>query len=166
MIRAHEVSVRRLRELVRNIVFTAAADQLPDALESDLVAPFLEEELAFHPEDRDVLDLEELADEFEMVVGRARLREIAEQHHVSLRALNALSRAVQTVIDEMHDRPRSYRNVTERTQRLAKVALWLVSGANTQAEFRRYFGSRDADMPTKSVAHQLYHEIFKKEGGQ
>jgi hypothetical protein len=47
---------------------------------------------------------------------------------------------------------------------LAKVALWLVSGANTQAEFRRFFGNRDAEMPTKSVAHQIYHEVFARNG--
>jgi hypothetical protein len=60
----------------------------------------------------------------------------------------------------MHDRPRSYRNVVERTNRLAKVALWLVSGAKSQAEFRKFFGKLEAEMPTKSVAHQIFYEVF------
>ena len=130
-----------------------------------MIAPILETELSFSESDRDTQDREEIAQEFDMLVGRTRLREIAEQHRVSLRTVNKFSRAIQTVMEEMHDQPRSYRNVVERTNRLAKVALWLVSGANTQAEFRRFFGNQDAEMPTKSVAHQIYHEVFANNGG-
>ncbi|MBI3179712.1 MAG: hypothetical protein HYZ27_08620 [Deltaproteobacteria bacterium] len=120
----------------------------------------LEAELAFSLADRSKQDVAEVESEFDMLVGRARLREIATTHHISLRALNNLCRAVTQLIDEMGDRPRSYRNVVERTHRLAKVALWLVSGARTQAEFRKYFGAAEREMPTKSVAHQIYYEVF------
>ncbi|MEE8410291.1 MAG: sigma 54-interacting transcriptional regulator [Myxococcota bacterium] len=164
VIRAREVSVRRLREIVRNAVFMAAADELPEALESDVILPVLETELAFSQSDRDLQDIEELHREFDILVGKARLREIADEHNVSLRALNNFCRALHTLIDDMHDKPRSYRNVVERTSRLSKVALWLVSGAETQAEFRKFFGKLDAEMPTKSVAHQIYHEVFRSEG--
>lgn len=164
IIRAREVSVRRLREIVRNAVFMAAADELPEALESDIILPVLETELAFNQSDRDLQDVEELHSEFDILVGKARLREIADEHNVSLRALNNFCRAIHTLIDDMHDTPRSYRNVVERTGRLSKVALWLVSGAETQAEFRKFFGRLDAEMPTKSVAHQIYHEVFRDGG--
>ncbi len=160
VIRAQEVSVRRLKEFVRDAVFVAAADALPEALDSDMLRPLLESEFAFTETHRDEQDVRELEHDYELLVGRMRLLELAQDHRVSLHTLNKLCGAVKTVIDEMHDQPRSYRNVVERTGRLAKVALWLVSGAHTQAEFRRFFGSFEVDMPTKSVAHQLYHDVF------
>ena len=164
VIRAREVSVRRLKEIIRDAVFLAAADQLPEALESDFLLPVLEAELAFSVSDRDAQDAVEIEAEFELLVGRTRLMEIANEHKVSTRTIDKLCRAIKTVIEEMHDRPRSYRNVVERTHRLSKVALWLVSGARTQAEFRKFFGKLEAEMPTKSVAHQIYYEVFSKEG--
>ncbi len=166
VVRAREVSVRRLRELIRDVVFLAAADAPPEAIESDLMLPVLTAELAFSPADRDAQDQAELAQDYELLVGRARLHELAAEHQVSLTTLHRLSRALQTMIDEMNDQPRTYRNVVERTNRLAKVALWLVSGARTQAEFRRYFGTLEAEMPTKSVAHQIFYEVFRKPGGE
>ncbi len=166
VVRAKEVSVRRLREIIRNAVFSAAADKLPEALESDMLAPILDAEFRFSEKDRDLQDVCELAEEFDLAIGRARIERIATVHKVSTRTLDRLSRAVQTIIDEMDDQPRSYRNVVERTQRLAKVALWLVSGAETQAQFRHFFGGFDSEMPTKSVAHQIYHEVFRDDGGE
>jgi transcriptional regulator with PAS, ATPase and Fis domain len=166
VVRAREVSVRRLREIVRNAVFMAASGRLPEAFESELLLPVLESELAFDTAHRDEQDVVELHREFDMLVGKARLREIADGHDVSLRALDALCRGVHALIDDMHGQDRSYRNVVERTNRLSKVALWLISGAQTQAEFRRYFGKLDGDMPTKSVAHQIFHQVFGKGANQ
>ncbi|MBI5510481.1 MAG: sigma 54-interacting transcriptional regulator [Deltaproteobacteria bacterium] len=160
VVRAREVSVRRLKEIIRDAVFALAADALPEAIESDMLLPILEAELAFQVADRDLEDQRELAAEYDLLIGRARLTEIVHEHKVSKRTLDRLCGAIKTVIDEMHDQPRSYRNVVERTNRLAKVALWLVSGAATQAEFRKFFGSLEAEMPTKSVAHQIYYEVF------
>lgn len=160
VVRAQEVSVRRLREIVRDAVFTLAADALPEVIDSELLMPLLERELGFVESHRDAQDVIEIEREFELAVGMGRLRELQRQHDISAAALAKLCHAVQGVIDEMSQDRRSYRNVVERTHRLSKVALWLVSGARTQADFRRYFGQRDIDMPTKSVAHQLYHEVF------
>ena len=160
VLRAREVSVRRLREIIRDLVFQAAADTLPEAIESDLLAPVLTRELSFSPSDRDAQDREELLEDYDLLVGMARLQQIAGEHRVSSAALKTLCRAVQALIAEMADQPRSYRNIVERTNRLSKVALWLVSGAETQAEFRRYFGTLEADMPTKSVAHQIFYDVF------
>ena len=166
VVRAREVSVRRLRELMRDLVFCAAADSLPEALESDLVLPLLEQSFSFSEADRDDQDQVELESEFDLLIGRAEVNRITAEHNVSPRALNRLCQAIQQVIGEMGDRPRSYRNVVERTNKLSKVALWLVSGARTQADFRRYFGSLEAEMPTKSVAHQIFHEVFGQGDGE
>lgn len=163
VVSACEVSVRRLREVVRNTVFLLAADKLPDAIESDMLLPILHTEFGFQENMCDVLDHQEVEQDFDLAVSHACLRELAERHHVSLKTLAKMSRAIETVIAEMEDKPRSYRNVVERTNRLTKVALWLVSRANTQAEFRRFFGQFDVDMPTKSVAHQIFHEVFQQQ---
>ena len=163
IIRAKEVSVRRLREVIRDAVFMLAADSLPEAVESDVLTPVLEREFSFSESDRGAQDVDELEKEFDFLVARTQLFELSKRHGVSLRALNKLCSAVQSLIDEMRDQPRSYRNVTERTNRLSKVALWLVSGARTQAEFRKFFGKMAADMPTKSVAHQIYYEVFPRD---
>ncbi len=162
VIRAEEVSVRRLREIIRDTVFLAAAEGLGEALESDAVLPVLERELEFRAEHRDAMDVREIEEEFDLAVSRALLMQLAERHQISKRALSGLIRAVHSLIDEMEDQPRTYRNVVDRTNRLSKVALWLVSGATTQAEFRRFFGELDHEMPTKSVAHQVFYEVFPK----
>ncbi len=163
VIRFREVSVRRLREIIRDAVFLAAADSLPEAIDSEFLLPVLQRELAFSPEDRDAQDAREIEAEFDLAVGMARLHEISRHHSVSQRTLTSLCRALQALIDEMDGDARTYRNIVDRTSRLSKVALWLVSGARTQAEFRRFFGSKDAHMPTKSVAHQVFHDVFAKD---
>ncbi len=162
VIRTKEVSIRRLREIVRNTVFMLAVDALPEAIESEAIAPILEREFNFAQLDREKQDIKELESEFNYLVARTQLIELSKRHDISLQALNKLCNAIQSLLDEMSDQPRSYRNVTERTNRLSKVALWLVSGARTQAEFRKFFGKMAADMPTKSVAHQIYYEVFPR----
>ena len=160
IIRSGEVSIRRLREVIRDAVFNAAVEDMPDALDSDWMLPILEREFEFSKKDRDLQDQDELDREFDFLVARSQLREIAGHHEISARSLNKLVDAVHGIIGEVDKGKRTYRNITERTHRLSKVALWLCSGAETQAEFRRYFGSHNAQMPTKSVAHQIYHEVF------
>jgi transcriptional regulator with PAS, ATPase and Fis domain len=160
VIRFGEVSIRRLREIIRDAVFTAAVEDMPDALDSDWMLPILEREFAFKERDRDLQDTDELEREFDFLVARSQLREISGHHEISARSLQKLVDAVHGIIGEIDKGKRTYRNITERTHRLSKVALWLCSGAETQAEFRRYFGSHNAQMPTKSVAHQIYHEVF------
>ena len=166
VVRAQEVSVRRLREIIRDAVFMAAANGLGEALESTDITDILGRELSFREEHRDAQDLVELEQEFDLAVSRALFADLAARHSISRRSLNALVRAIHGLIDEMDDRPRTYRNVVERTQRLSKVALWLVSRAETQADFRRFFGQLDSEMPTKSVAHQIYYDVFPKKGEQ
>lgn len=164
IVRAREVSVRRLREIVRNAVFLAAANDLPEVIESDLILPVLQNELGFSTGDRAAQDILELQQDFTYLVSEE-LKKLSAHHGVSPKALHEMCCAVQNIIDEMGDQPRSYRNVIERANRLAKVALWLVSRARTQAEFRRFFGGLDAEMPTKSVAHQIYYDVFPRNEG-
>jgi transcriptional regulator with AAA-type ATPase domain len=164
VVKSREVSVRRLREIVRNIVFMAAADTLPEAIESDLLAPILQNELAFSLDDRDAEDVRELTSEFDVLVGLTELDAVAARHAVSPRSLAGMCRALSAILTEMPDSERSYRSLVERISRLSKIAMWLVSGAQTQADFRRFFGSAEADMPTKSVAHQVYHQVFDATG--
>jgi hypothetical protein len=149
--------------VIRNAVFSAAVEEMPEALDSDWMLPILEREFTFSIADRDVQDQDELDREFDMLVARTKLKEVAAHHHVSPQSLNKLVAAVHSLIDDMDNPNRTYRNITERTHRLSKVALWLVSGAETQAQFRRYFGKHNSEMPTKSVAHQIYYEVFPKE---
>ncbi len=162
---AREVSVRRLREIVRDAVFHAAADRLPDALESEHLRPLLVRELGFDDATRDAHDVEELAAEFDLLVAREELRALAARHGISEKLVDRWCRALHTLVDEMGGTDRSYRRVVERMHRLNKVALWLVSGAQSQAQFRRYFGKASGHMPTKSVAHQVYYEVFPKDAG-
>jgi DNA-binding NtrC family response regulator len=158
-----EVSVRRLREIIRNSVFDAAADGECDAVESDFLRASLEAEFGFNDAVAESEDIRELDEEFDLLLARHQLADLSARHAISKRALQRWCTAIKASLDEMGDTPKSYRNVVDRTSRLAKIALWLVSGAETQADFRRFFGALDGDMPTKSVAHQVYYEVFPKE---
>jgi transcriptional regulator with GAF, ATPase, and Fis domain len=154
-----EGSVRRLRAAVRDMVFQAAMDRLPEVLESEHVLPILREYFGYSETTRgeaDRLDVTAL----EQTLAARRVRDVAARYNVRAATLDNLVHAVGAIIGDMNDQARSYRNVVERTARLSKVALWLVSGANSQVQFRRYFGSRGYEMPPKSVAHQVFHEVF------
>lgn len=163
VIRAREVSVRRLREIVRDAVFLAAADQLPDALESDQLRPLLAREFGFDDATAEAEDVRELTEEFGLLVAREELRALAARHAISEKVVDRWASALHSLIEDMDGDTRSYRSVIERMHRLNKVALWLVSGAKSQAQFRRWFGHKSGEMPTKSVAHQVYYEVFPKD---
>ncbi|MEM6532363.1 MAG: sigma 54-interacting transcriptional regulator [Myxococcota bacterium] len=163
VVQAQEVSVRRLREIVRDAVFLAASDAVPDALESDFIRGLLERELGFDESTREAQDVQELSREFDLLVAREELKALAKRHRISERTLEEWCRALQAVLSENPDA--SYREVMEQISRMNKVGLWLASGAESQAEFRRFFGERAAAMPTKSVAHQIFHEVFPRSDG-
>ncbi|MEL6545172.1 MAG: sigma 54-interacting transcriptional regulator [Myxococcota bacterium] len=162
VVQAREVSVRRLREIIRDAVFAAAADVLPDALESEHLRPALVEAFGFEETAREAQDQYALEHEFDLLVAREELRAMAGRHQVSEQLIARWCRALHKMVDEMDGEERSYRTLVDRMHRLNKVALWLVSGAHSQAEFRRYFGQLDAQMPTKSVAHQVFYEVHPK----
>jgi len=160
IIRSSEVSIRKLREVVRDMVFANAIDDLPEALDSHMVHPFIHREFQFAKSAREAMEVDELESEFNLLVAKTKLIELAKHHDISINTLNKLTQSVQGIFDDLGPDEKTYRRVSERMHRLSKVALWLVSGAETQADFRKYFGTTSARMPPKSVAHQLYYEVF------
>ncbi len=168
IVQAREVSVRRLREIVRDAVFVAAAADHTSAgaLESDAIRPFLVREFAFDDQTFEAQDQQELQSEFALLVARQQLESIATRHAVSLPTVERWCDALHQLLQDMEGSSRSYRDVVYRVQRMNKVALWLVSGAQSQAEFRRFFGTLDAEKPTKSVAHQVYYDVFPRSDGE
>lgn len=157
-----EVSVRRLREVVRDAVFEAAADALPEALDSEMMLPHLKRAFGFCLHDRDREDVRDLNDNFDTIANRVQLEVVAQRQGVSTNTIAALCRAVRSALSDMEadGTPRTYRNLVERLNRLSKAAVWVVAGATTQVGFRRFFGELEHEMPPKSVAHQIYHQVF------
>ena len=160
VIQSGEISVRKLREIIRDAVFTLAVDGLGEAIESHQLEPSLTHHFGIAKIERGLVDKVQVEQEFDTLVARHELSQLAGDHEVSEESLFKLCSAIHSLIDELEDGDKHYRRVSERTHRLSKVALWLVSGAKTQAEFRRFFGSTNFEMPTKSVAHQIYHEVY------
>ena len=163
LVDAREASVRRLRELIRDAVF-GFTGETPDVLESDAIGTHLRSMYGATPARRDAWDREDLEERFDLAVEAQVVREIAELHGLPEATLLKLAR----VLRELHDSirtdarglPPSYRNLMARTGLATKAALWLLSGAKNQGEFRRFFGKNGHEMPPKSVAWQLYHDLF------
>ena len=63
----------------------------------------------------------------------------------------------------MHGVPRSYRNIMTKAEDVQRAAMWLLTQASTQADFRRYFGEEGFMRPTKSVAWAFYNRVFQRE---
>ncbi len=170
---ANEVaSIRVLRNIVRDAFFEAAFahsdDDSFEYIESSDVIHLLQERLGYNQAARERVETTEIEDSFETLAGRVELHQIATRHGIEPQIIEKMATSVELLIHEMEGSDRSYRHVTERINRLSKIALWLVSSSKTQADFRRFFGHLDAEMPTKSVAHQIYHEVFSYQcdGGQ
>ena len=87
---------------------------------------------------------------------------LAKRHGMEPDVIEQFKHAVEMLIASM-DEPRSYRRIVTQTHRVCKIALWLASHARTQAQFRRFFGKAEHEKPTKSVAHQVYYEVFPKD---
>ncbi len=164
-VEAREGSVRRLRELARDVVF-ALPGEAPEAIESDAVAGWLQQAFGQAPTEavRAEADRDDLQERFELVVEATALRQLAELHGLPEAALLRLARALREIKESFGDDgrglPASYRNLMSRTQLATKAALWALSGAKNQAEFRRWFGARPHEMPPKSVAWQIFHDLY------
>jgi DNA-binding NtrC family response regulator len=161
VVEAQEASVRRLRELVRDSVFAAPEGPL-DRLESNALAPFLTQLGVVL--DRAAWDRQDVEDRFDLAVEAAVVREIAQMHGVPETTLLKLARVLREIRGSFDadgkNLPGSYRNLMARTAVATKAALWLLSGAKNQGEFRRFFGDKAHEMPPKSVAWQIYHDVF------
>lgn len=164
LVAAKESSVRRLRELVRDAVFFSTEEN-PFVLESRAFEKWIAEFFDSNPqEDRASWDREDLEDRFDLAVEAQMVRRIADLHGIPDTTLLKLTRVLRELRDSLDVGPQavpgSYRNLMARTSLATKAALWILSGANNQSEFRRFFGNLSHEMPPKSVAWQLYHDVF------
>lgn len=158
-------SVGRLREVVRSAVLPLLErGELPDRIPSELLAPVLDgrpttpAELAARQAQRDLAELEDGLPE---QVDRSLLLELARRHHVPEKTLESFCRIMETLLSgEEADGRLSYPQVVERARIISRVALWLVSGARGQSDFRKFFGKEAWRMPTKSVAWAIFHDVI------
>jgi len=168
---AHEESsVRRLRELIRDAVF-AFPEPAPVKLESAAIERFLASFYGANPAaDRAAWDREDIEERFDLAVEAQVVRHIAGLHGIPENTLLKLARVLRELRDSLQTGekpvPNSYRNLMARTSLATKAALWILTGANNQAEFRKFFGEKNHEMPPKSVAWQLYHDVFGDDDGK
>ncbi len=157
-------SVQRLRDVVRDLVFEALADgELPLKLTSDNVRAYLAEHFGQSTHDREERDAALIASSFESMVDRTLLQTLATTHGVPADLLECQAGIIREIVGYIDDVPRSYRNTMDRTDDLMRASLWLMTGATTQAEFRRFFGDERFMRPTKSVAWAFYNRVFKRD---
>ncbi|MGM0575635.1 MAG: hypothetical protein ACQEXJ_07895 [Myxococcota bacterium] len=157
-------SVRRLREVVRDLVFGALAEGAPPLkLTSERVRPYLETRFGQTAGDREERDVALVDSRFAALPDDSLLARLARTHGVPERVLSRQAEVIHDVITSIDDVPPSYRNIMDRADDIMRASLWLLSGATTQAEFRRYFGSERFMRPTKSVAWAFYNRVFKRE---
>ena len=159
-------SVRQLRDLVRDVVYEALAQgPLPLKLTSELVQPVLERAHGSIAARRRAVDAELVESRFDDLTRRSLAARLAEIHGVPEDLLRRQAAIVEEVIGAVDGVPRSYRNILDKAEDIERAALWLVSGATTQAEFRRFFGDERFMRPTKSVAWAFYNRVFKRDAG-
>lgn len=162
-----ESSVRRLREVVRDAVFSL--DDSSHAVESAHLAPHLQSFFGVSLSERDRWDREQLDEGFDLALEARTVARLAELHDLPEGTLVRLAKVLREVYEALpggeNPVPGSYRNLVSRMNMATKAALWLITGATNQAEFRKFFGNRPFEMPPKSVAWQLYHDLFGSTGG-
>jgi hypothetical protein len=157
-------SVRRLKEIVRDVLFDAATlASVPLKITSDHVRPSLESRWSQTAEGRAARDLALVESQFEHTFNPSLSERLATIHGVSPELLERQARILREVIDSIDDVPRSYRNIMDRADDVSRAALWLLTDAATQAEFRRFFGDARFMRPTKSVAWAFYNRAFKRD---
>ncbi len=157
-------SVRKLQEIVRDLVFDAAT--LPSAplkITSEQVRPTLESRWAQTAASRRLRDAALVESQFASAFNPSLTQRLAAIHGVAPDLLERQASILREIIDGIDDAPRSYRNIMDRADDVSRAALWLLTGAQTQAEFRRFFGEVRFMRPTKSVAWAFYNRVFKRE---
>ena len=157
-------SVRRLRDIVRDLLFeTLAEGPLPLKLTSEQVRPYLERTFGQTAEDRAQRDAALVASQFDSVSQRSMVELLAQTHAVSEELLMRQAGILAVILETIDDVPRSYRNIMTKAEDVQRAALWLMTTATTQADFRRYFGDEGFMRPTKSVAWAFYNRVFKRD---
>jgi len=157
-------SVRKLQDIVRDVMFEVlATGEIPLKITSDHVRPYLEREFAQTDERRGARQSALIDSQFDNMVQRSLIERLAETHGLPADLLTRQAELMEEIIGYIDDVPRSYRNIVDRAEDVQRAALWIVSGATTQAEFRRFFGEERFMRPTKSVAWAFYNRVFKRE---
>ena len=95
-------------------------------------------------------------------IDQTALHDLATMHGVPAELLVRQVELMRQIAIAIEDKPRSYRNVVDKVEDVQRAALWLMSGATTQAGFRRFFGTEGFMRPTKSVAWDFYNRVFKR----
>lgn len=157
-------SVRALRAGVRDIVFRVLArDEIPLKIVQMDVKEFLAERYAPIAESRGKADAALVGSRFDSLLDATLLNQLSELHAIPPDLLARQAKVVAEIMTYIDDVPASYRNVLNRAEDIQRAGLWLMSGARTQAEFRRFFGEERFMRPTKSVAWAFYNRVFKRE---
>lgn len=160
-------SVRRLRDVVRDVVFETLADgELPLKLMSEHVRPYLERTFGQTEEARRRHDAALVASQFDApeLNGQSTLiQQLADVHGVPVELLKREVEVLREVVESVSGVPRSYRNIMTKAEDVQRAAMWLLTQASTQADFRRYFGDEGFMRPTKSVAWAFYNRVFQRE---
>jgi len=160
-------SVRRLRDVVRDVVFESLADgELPLKLMSEHVRPYLERTFGQTEEARRRHDAALVASQFDApeLNGQSTLiQQLADVHGVPVELLKREVEVLREVVESVSGVPRSYRNIMTKAEDVQRAAMWLLTQASTQADFRRYFGEEGFMRPTKSVAWAFYNRVFQRE---
>lgn len=157
-------SVRRLRNIVRNLVYEALPSSSPPLkITSDLVRPYLEEHFGQTANDRAEREAELMDSQFDSVFNETLLDRLAELHGVPRHVLERQAEVLDEIVRCIDGVPQSYRNIMDKTDDVMRASLWLLTGAETQAEFRRWFGEERFMRPTKSVAWAFYNRVFKRD---
>ena len=157
-----------LRDAVSACLFDVAAQgPLPSKLTSALVRPVLAlrfEMPTTSTEERDEALLESAFDAID-VRSSTMVSRLSKIHGIPEHILEKQAEVLRAAMDSMDGLPRSYRNIMDRGDDVLRASLWLISEAETQAEFRRFFGEERFMRPTKSVAWAFFNRVFKRDMG-
>lgn len=157
-------SVRRLQDIVRDVIFEALAlGPLPLKLTSDEVRPYLEASCGQTEVDRARREAELIESRFDGMVRASLIEKLSDIHEVPPEILRRQAALLEDLVGYIDDVPRSYRNIMDKAEDVQRAALWVVTGASTQAEFRRHFGEERFMRPTKSVAWAFFNRVFKRD---
>lgn len=160
-------SVRKMNDIVRDVVFEVMAEgDLPLKLMSEHVRPYLARNFGQTEDARRKHDAALIASQFaapEITGSMPLIQQLAETHGVPPELLKREVEVLREVIESIQGVPRSYRNIMTKAEDVQRAAMWVATGATTQADFRRYFGEEGFMRPTKSVAWAFYNRVFQRD---
>jgi len=160
-------SVRRVRDIVRDIVFGMKAHgDMPLKLTSDNVRPYLEATFGQTDAARrnhEAALVESQFGDHELNRDHPLLEQLAEIHGVPVEILRHEVEVLSKIVGTIEGVPKRYRNIMAKSEDVQRAAMWLLTGATTQADFRRFFGDEGFMRPTKSVAWAFYNRVFQRD---